>query len=88
MPLSPLDLAGAKDVIESLLAQLDLDAVLFAVEHNTRGWELRVECAASDGWLVETIPLGEELPAPAEAALRDRLLTLLREKLCDCKPSA
>lgn len=45
MPLSPLDLAGAKDAIESL-------------------------------------------PAPAEAALRDRLLTLLREKLCDCKPSA
>jgi len=87
MPLSPLDLADAKSAIEALLAELELDAFLFAIEHNERGWELRVECAANDGWVAETILLGDELPgaSEADAPLRDRLLVLLRERLADCK---
>lgn len=89
MPLSPFDLAGAKDTVQDLLAQLDLEAFLFAVEHTGRGWELRVECVADDGWQVQTIPLGETLPAVSErdAELRGSLLTLLKEKLAACQRS-
>jgi hypothetical protein len=73
--------------MESLLAQLNLDAVLFAVEHSASGWELRVECATDDGWQAETILLGEQLPGPdeADAALRDQLLALFKARLAACK---
>ncbi|MDT3669761.1 MAG: hypothetical protein ROZ37_05430 [Aromatoleum sp.] len=87
MPLSPLDLAEATHTVETLLARLELDAFLFAIEHNERGWELRVECAADDGWIADTIALGDELPdaSDADAALRDRLLALLVERIRHCK---
>jgi hypothetical protein len=87
MPLSPLDLTGAKDAVEELLTQLNLETFLFAVEHTDRGWELRVECAAEDGWQTETILLGDKLPAVSEedAPLRSRLLALLEESLAACK---
>jgi len=87
MPLSPLDLAGAKDAAEAMLQQLGLEAFLFAVEHTERGWELRVECALDDTWQVETILLGEALPAVTEDApiLRARLVALLQERLAGCR---
>lgn len=87
MPLSPLDLAEATRTVEALLARLELDAFLFAIEHNERGWELRVECAAEDGWVAETIALGDELPdaSEADAPARDRLYALLVERLGHCK---
>ena len=87
MPLSPFDLAGARDAVEKLLAQLNLETFLFAVEHTGRGWELRVECAAEDRWQAQTILLGDKLPAPykADAHLRSRLLALPEERLDACK---
>lgn len=87
MPLSPYDLARAKDTIEGLLTRLNLEAFRFTVEHTERGWELRVECAAEDGWRLQIILLGDELPAASEAdaQLRSRLLALLEEKLAICK---
>jgi hypothetical protein len=87
MPISPLDLAAARETIEALLAPLDLDAFLYAVEHSERGWLLRVECAAEDGWQVETILLGEELPAASDiaAGLRSEILSLLEQRLAGCK---
>ena len=51
MPLSP---------VEELLTQLNLETFLFAVEHTGRGWELRVECAADDGWQAQTILRGKQ----------------------------
>lgn len=90
MPLSPFDLARAKDAVESLLAEVDLEAFLFAVEYTRSGWELRMECATEAGWQTETILLGEHLPGAdeADASLRIRILTLLRERLAACKRRA
>lgn len=87
MPLSHFDLAGAKDAVEELLTQLNLEAFLFAVEHNGRGWELRVECATEDGWQDQTILLGDKLPGASgtDEQLRSRLLALLEESLAACK---
>jgi hypothetical protein len=87
LPLSPYDLASAKDAAEELLTRLNLEAFRFAVEHTERGWELRVECATEENWQLQTILLGEELPAASEAdaQLRTRLLALLQEKLTVCK---
>jgi hypothetical protein len=87
MPLSPFDLASAKDAVEDLLTRLNLEAFRFAVEHTERGWELRVECATDGDWELQTILLGDKLPAASEADthLRSRLLVLLEEKLAVCK---
>jgi hypothetical protein len=87
MPISPLDLAAARETIEALLAQLDLDAFLYVVEHTERGWLLRVECAAEDGWQVETILLGDELPAPLhiDAGMRSAIFSMLERRLAGCK---
>lgn len=87
MPLSPLNLAGATEAINQLLTQLNLEAFLFAVEHTERGWELRVECAAEDGWQTQIILLGNEIPTTHEADARTRvqLMALLEEKLVGCK---
>ena len=87
MPLSPLDLASAKYVVEELLTRLNLEAFRFAIEHTERGWELRVECATEDDWQLQTILLGAALPAASEgdAQLRSQLLALLEEKLAVCK---
>jgi hypothetical protein len=87
MPLSPLDFSGAKDAVEELLTQLNLETFLFAVEHTDRGWELRVECAAEDGWQDQTILLGDKLPAVSEGdePLRSRLLALLEDSLAACR---
>ncbi len=73
--------------VEELLTQLNLETFLFAVEHTGRGWELRVECAADDGWQAQTILLGDKLSAASEgnASLRSRLLALLEERLAACK---
>jgi hypothetical protein len=89
MPLSTLDLDAAREVVEELLSKLKLEAFLFAVEHTARGWELRVECAAEDGWQTETILLGDELPGRSEADtdLRRRLMALLDERLTSCRRS-
>jgi hypothetical protein len=87
MPLSPFDLARAKDVVEELLTQLNLEAFRFAVERTEQGWELRLECATDGDWELQTILLGDNLPAASEADahLRSRLLALLEEKLAVCK---
>jgi hypothetical protein len=87
MPLSPFDLASAKGAVEERLTRLNLEAFRFTVEHTEQGWELRVECATEDGWQIQTILLGDQLPAASEAAahLRSRLLMLLEEKLAACK---
>jgi hypothetical protein len=87
MPLSRFDLIRVKDVLETMLAQLDLEAFLFAVEHTDHGWELRVECATEDGWQIETIHLGEQFPDASEgdAPLRTQMLTLLQVRLALCK---
>jgi hypothetical protein len=87
MPLSPLDLDAAREVVEELLSQLKLEAYLFAVEHTARGWELRVECAAEEGWQTETILLGNELPGRSDADedLRRRLMAFLEERLVPCR---
>ncbi|HEX8011092.1 MAG TPA: hypothetical protein VF814_09175 [Casimicrobiaceae bacterium] len=73
--------------MESLLADLDLDAFLFAVEYTPRGWEVQVECAVEDGWQNERILLGERLPGsrPEDVPLRDQVLALLKRRLVQCK---
>jgi hypothetical protein len=46
-----------------------------------------MECAADDGWLAQTILLGDKLSAASEgnASLRSWLLALLEERLAACK---
>ncbi|MBI3896874.1 MAG: hypothetical protein HY308_01100 [Gammaproteobacteria bacterium] len=56
--LTTLNLAQAKEATGMLLDQLGLPAYLFEVEPcEGAHWQVRVDCAADDGWQSLTIPV-------------------------------
>jgi hypothetical protein len=50
MQVSLIELARAREVVGSVLEELQLDAWLFEVEPREGQWEIRVECAVAGGW--------------------------------------
>jgi hypothetical protein len=83
MLLSAAELAEAKDAAGMLLDTLGLEAYLYQVEPRDGSWEMRVDCATADGWQSLTVRLEKELllASRTEAAARERVLRMLREKL-------
>jgi hypothetical protein len=74
------------EVAARLLDQLGLEAYLFEVEPGPEEWTLRVECAASDGWRVATIPFPKTdlMASSADPVTFSRLLDTCRGHLWDC----
>jgi hypothetical protein len=83
MPAKATDLIHAREAIERVLKQLDVDAYLFEIEPKAEQWELKVECAVDQGWGSFTLELNEPLPETEneQAALLDRC----RSELASCK---
>jgi len=76
-------LIRAREVIGSVLEQLDVDAYLFEVEPREAQWELKVECAIDEGWGSFTLALEEPLlKSESEQAA---LLEQCRTALATCK---
>lgn len=83
MVTKSIDLILAREVIENVLNQLEVDAYLFEVEPKTGSWELKVECAIDEGWGSFTLDLAEPLPkGEQEEAM---LLERMRTALASCK---
>lgn len=83
MSANSIDLIRAREVIGSVLEQLDVDAYLFEVEPKAAQWELKVECAIDEGWGSFTLALEEPmLKGEAEQA---QLLERCRSALATCK---
>jgi hypothetical protein len=79
VPANSIDLIRAREVIDTLLQQLDVDAYLFEIEPKAQQWELKVECAVEEGWGSFTLALDEPLPKSEgeQAALLDQCRTAL-----------
>jgi len=83
VPANAIDLIRAREVIGSVLEQLDVDAYLFEVEPREAQWELKVECAIDEGWGSFTLALDEPLlKSESEQAA---LLEQCRTALATCK---
>ncbi len=50
MSVSTMELAEARDMIQSLLEELGLKAYIFEIEPTEGGWSLRIDCALNGGW--------------------------------------
>jgi hypothetical protein len=83
MTANSIDLIRAREVIGSVLEQLDVDAYLFEVEPKAQQWELKVECAIDEGWGSFTLALDE--PLLKSEAEQVALLEQCRSALAACK---
>jgi hypothetical protein len=82
MPLSTMELAEARQAVAELLEQAGLDAFLFEVEPREGHWELRLECAASDGWQSLILPVDKDalLASRRDDKARRRLIESWQEQ--------
>ncbi|MCW9088695.1 MAG: hypothetical protein OQK54_04095 [Gammaproteobacteria bacterium] len=83
MAINSSELIRAREAIESVLEQLDVDAYLFEVEPSGEQWELKVECAIEQGWGSFTVALAQP-PAGSEEE-QAVLLEQCRTALAACK---
>jgi hypothetical protein len=87
MALAADDLMQARETVGRLLEQLGLKTYLFAVEPSGGTWQVRIECAARDGW--QTLSLAIDAPRLRDCADRDavqkEVLQQWRERLATCQ---
>lgn len=87
MTLSMNELAQAREVVRRVLEELRLDAYLFEVEPHEGHWEVKVECAAADGWQTCRLRAEREylLRGADDAVVHEVLLDDWREALAECR---
>jgi hypothetical protein len=85
--ITTIELAQAKEAVNTLLEQLGLATYLFDIEPRQEAWELRVDCAMPDGWQSLTFPVdkGALLRCAHDGLTRQRLLEDWREQLRSCE---
>ena len=89
MSLSILELAKARDSASRILAELRLDAYLYAVEPRDGTWELKIECACEidGGWEMVNLQIPKRMlldDFDDENAKQD-LYDYWKKKLSACK---
>lgn len=77
----------AREAVDALLDELELDAYLFGVEPRADHWEARVEFATLDGWRTATLRVSEpDLFASLDSrGARQRVLDTWRSSFSDAK---
>ncbi|OOC49713.1 hypothetical protein [Thioalkalivibrio versutus] len=86
MTLSVEEFSRAREMVNGLLEELHLATYTFDVEPHDDGWEIRVECAAEDGWMTQTFAASrEELRRGDDAGVRQRLLDAWAGQLAGCR---
>jgi hypothetical protein len=85
--LSMTELARAREAVQRVLEELQLDAYLFEVEPGEGHWEVKVECAAAEGWQTCRLRADREylLRGVDDAVVHEVLLDAWREALADCR---
>ena len=86
MSLSITELAEVREVVTGILDELQLDAYLFEVEPLEGQWEIKVECAVSEGWETVRLTANREilLRGSGDAVAHSVLLDNWREALSAC----
>ncbi|MFO7594292.1 MAG: hypothetical protein R6X15_09655 [Pseudomonadota bacterium] len=83
MPANSREMIMAREVIESILDQLHMDAYLFEIEPKDGKWQLKVECAIENGWSDFTLEIAEPIP-DSDEKLAD-LFARCQSALAACK---
>ena len=80
------ELAQAKEAVSALLDQLGVAEYLFEVEPRSGLWEVRIDCAAEDGWQSLSLPVDvtDLLQVAHNPTRRQQLITEWSAKLCGC----
>jgi hypothetical protein len=86
MTLATGELGKAREAASALLETLELDAYLFVVEPREETWELKVECAISQGWQTVVVPVDirELLASRTDPEARARLAQNWNARLGAC----
>ena len=87
MAWSAKDLERAREAISALLDDLGVEAYVFAVEPREDGWEVKLECAVTQGWESLTLPVDIRLllASPLDQEARTRLAQDWNARLAACR---
>ena len=87
MALTTKNLIEARQAASLILEQLGIEAYLFEIEPKEETWELRVECATTDGWQSLILPVEEKLllTSQQDAVARNQLREQWRTRFSACK---
>ena len=87
MSVSIDELTQARDVVNTILDELQLDAYIFEVEPRNAQWEIIIECAVAEGWERFRLSATHEhlLSGVDDAVIHQSLLDDWRERLTVCK---
>ncbi|MFQ5487614.1 MAG: hypothetical protein ACE5ET_04090 [Gammaproteobacteria bacterium] len=85
--MSTIELAEARDIVQSLLDELGLQAYLFEIEPREQDWELRIDCAINGEWQSTRLQVApQRLQAcRSDCAARESLLAQWRPHLEYCR---
>ena len=86
MPESIAELAQVRQVVQTLLDELGLDAYLFEVEPMEKKWEIKIECAVEEGWETFRLTTRKDylLRGVDESVIHEMLIDDWREALSAC----
>lgn len=89
MSVSIVELAKARDSVNKILEELQLDAYLYGVEPGDETWELKIECACEidGGWetIMLQVPRQMLLDDFYEENIKQDLFEFWKMKLSSCK---
>lgn len=87
MSVSVDELTQARDVVNTILDELQLDAYIFEVEPRNAQWEIIIECAVAEGWERFRLSATYEnlLSGVDDAVIHQSLLVDWRGRLSACK---
>ncbi len=87
MSLSVVEMAEVRELVGYMLEELGLEAYIFDVEPDEPLWELRVECALSEGWQTTTLRVDPQRlrSCREDNVLRQQLLAQWHGHLAPCK---
>ena len=86
MDITVNDVAMAREIIENLLDELNINAIFFDIEPLDSQWELHIECKANNGWKMINIPIVKKtlLECNSNMSARNKVLNELRSSLMPC----
>lgn len=87
MSVSIDELTRAREMVESILDELHIEAYVFEVEPVNQNWEIVIECAITEGWERVRFSATRDnlLGSNKDAATHLTLINDWRERLAACK---
>ena len=87
LAFSTVELLKAKEIVNGLLERLGLAEYLFEIVPRDNHFELRLDCALTQGWQSTRLSIDRKVlfDAPTDGGSREALLREWHEHFRDCK---